>query len=237
MTIRMPQVGPRLPEHEGRDAPSHVANVCRSFAEVLVIHRCKHVRLAFRHDQDGIRCRRPGCHLRQRRLDDPGIAGEQRLCLEDGADLFAGPGRGLRGEGGQLRGGRVQRRSKHSRLCRGVCRIRARAVARGRHSAWRSACPAVHHEHPANADAWRSRAADQHVRGHGRHQGRVDPAPIRHQRRRPRRPGSEAAAQRTWHPGPGDRSSARRGTRHGPWSPTSGWWRRHPPQRRRRSPS
>ena len=93
--VRMPQVGAHVARQDRRHAPTDVPDVRRSFAEVVVVDRGEHVGLLRGRLQDRLIGRRAGRDERERRIDDAGIAGEQRLGLEDRADLLAGSRRRL----------------------------------------------------------------------------------------------------------------------------------------------
>ena len=108
--VGVPEVGGRSPVEDADDPPADIADVGRARPEVLVIHGGEHRRLIVGAREDRVGGRRTGGDRVHRRLDDPGVAGEQRLCLEDGPGLVAGALRELSGEGLELAGGRLKRR-------------------------------------------------------------------------------------------------------------------------------
>jgi len=67
-------------------------------AHEFVVHPGQEIRLLSGDPIDRFDRGRPGDHGGDRRIDDPRIAGKQRLGLEDRANLLAGPGRGLAGQ-------------------------------------------------------------------------------------------------------------------------------------------
>ena len=91
----MPQVGTHDARQDRRHASTHVADVRRSFAEVVVVDRREHIRLLRRRPQDRLVGRRAAGDEGEGRTDDARVAREQRLGLEDRADLLAGSRRGL----------------------------------------------------------------------------------------------------------------------------------------------
>ncbi len=103
LTVAVPEIGLRLPPDQPRDPAAHVADVGSALPEVIVVHRCQALRLLIGRSQDRLIGGDAGIDQRQRRLDDPRIAREQRLGLEDRPDVHAGARRQLGGQRLELR--------------------------------------------------------------------------------------------------------------------------------------
>ena len=91
--------GAASPRSDRRDAAADVAQVCGALTEVLVVDGRRAARPARRvASRIASSAATPGSTSGERRLDDPRVAREQRLGLEDRADVLPGPRRRLRRE-------------------------------------------------------------------------------------------------------------------------------------------
>ena len=114
----------RSPRQDRGHPPADVPDIRGPFAEVVVVDRGEDVGLLGCRRGDRLAGGRARLDQGEGRPDDAGVAREQRLRLEDGADLLAGTGRGLDGQRLELGRAAVERGA--SRACSG------RRVGRGR---------------------------------------------------------------------------------------------------------
>ncbi len=124
---------PGAPEELVSDPSPDVPQIGRPLAKVLIVDAGELVGLLGSDAVDGL-CRiGAGVDRGQRRFDDPGIGGEERLRLEDRPDLVASPVRRFAGKGRQLLARRVEGRPETRLLDTGIVNGAGRhARARGR---------------------------------------------------------------------------------------------------------
>jgi hypothetical protein len=98
MAVTIPEFRLRLSADECRDPSTHVADVRGSLPEVVVVHGRQVLRLLVGRSQDRLVGGGAGLDEGKRRAHDPRVASEQRLGLEDRADVRAGTGGELGGQ-------------------------------------------------------------------------------------------------------------------------------------------